>query len=106
MNTSSYRACKQCGEYFHADQDWKHICIGCFKENKRKDREREAYREANKHNQQRQHQRTYQAPPAPAIPPDMLKVLIMLCHPDKHGGKESATRATQWLLSQRTISNG
>lgn len=47
-------------------------------------------------------------PPAPAktpsqlgIPTDMLKRLIQLCHPDKHGGSKSATIATEWLLKQR-----
>lgn len=36
-----------------------------------------------------------------AIPPDMLKRLIQLAHPDRHGGSEAAHRATQWLLEQR-----
>lgn len=35
------------------------------------------------------------------IPPDMLRRLIQLVHPDKHGGSEAATKATQWLLEQR-----
>jgi hypothetical protein len=103
VDTSTYKACKQCGEYFHADQDWKHICIGCFKENKRKEREQEQFREQFRYKPGKS---TYQTPPAPAIPPDMLKVLIMLCHPDRHQGKQMATEATQWLLKQRTISNG
>ena len=29
---------------------------------------------------------------------DQVQTLIMLCHPDKHGGKESATRMTQVLI--------
>lgn len=33
--------------------------------------------------------------------PEELKVLIGLCHPDKHGGKESANKMTQKLLSMR-----
>lgn len=44
--------------------------------------------------------------PSPAeirgtIPPEMLKRLIQLCHPDKHDGRESSIKATQWLLEQR-----
>lgn len=47
--------------------------------------------------------------PAPAttsnmgapIPPDMLKRLIHLCHPDKHGNSQASLLATQWLLEQR-----
>ena len=30
-----------------------------------------------------------------------IKTLISLCHPDKHGGKESAVRITQKLLKLR-----
>ncbi|MEN9503065.1 MAG: hypothetical protein RI964_2350 [Pseudomonadota bacterium] len=36
-----------------------------------------------------------------AIPADMLKRLIHLCHPDKHGGSKASTLATEWLLQQR-----
>lgn len=35
------------------------------------------------------------------IPPDVLKLLIRLCHPDKHGNSSAANRATTWLLRQR-----
>ncbi len=33
--------------------------------------------------------------------PDELRTLLSLCHPDKHGGKESATRVTQKLIAMR-----
>ena len=32
---------------------------------------------------------------------DEIKTLTSLCHPDKHGGKESAVRITQKLLKLR-----
>jgi len=35
------------------------------------------------------------------LPADMLQRLILLCHPDKHGGSEAATKATVWLLGLR-----
>ena len=35
------------------------------------------------------------------IPPEMLRRLIQLAHPDRHGGSDAANTATQWLLSQR-----
>lgn len=38
---------------------------------------------------------------AESIPPDLLKVLLLLCHPDKHNGSKASTKATQWLLEQR-----
>ena len=31
-----------------------------------------------------------------------LRTLISLCHPDRHGGKESAVRITQKLLALRS----
>lgn len=36
--------------------------------------------------------------PAP-IPPEMLRRLIHLCHPDKHGGSEASNIATRYLLA-------
>lgn len=43
------------------------------------------------------------APPSkrPIIPPSMLRRLLWLCHPDRHGDSEAATTATAWLLAQR-----
>lgn len=35
------------------------------------------------------------------IPADMLRRLIMLCHPDRHDNSKASTIATQWLLEQR-----
>ncbi len=32
---------------------------------------------------------------------DTIRTMLSLCHPDKHGGKESATRITQLLLELR-----
>lgn len=39
--------------------------------------------------------------PAPMIPPDLYRKLLMLCHPDKHGNSETATEVTRWLLKMR-----
>lgn len=44
---------------------------------------------------------TYHPGPPPAIPEDMLKKMIFLCHPDKHGNSETAGEVTRWLLEQR-----
>lgn len=33
--------------------------------------------------------------------PELVKRLILLCHPDKHGGSQTATEVTQGLLTQR-----
>ncbi|HPF57814.1 MAG TPA: hypothetical protein P5149_03190 [Candidatus Competibacteraceae bacterium] len=37
----------------------------------------------------------------PMIPPGILRRLLWLCHPDRHGDSEAANTATAWLLSQR-----
>jgi hypothetical protein len=37
------------------------------------------------------------------IPPERLKVLIGLAHPDRHNGSKVATEITQWLLAQRGL---
>ena len=39
--------------------------------------------------------------PPQQIPDDMLRRLIMLCHPDRHGDSDASTVATRWLLAQR-----
>ena len=36
-----------------------------------------------------------------AIPADMLRRLLQLAHPDRHGGSEASQIATRWLLEQR-----
>jgi hypothetical protein len=40
----------------------------------------------------------YCGQPAP-LPPEMLRRLIQLCHPDKHGDSQAANTATVWLLA-------
>lgn len=48
---------------------------------------------------------TFTFNPAPTqsskIPPEMLKILIMLCHPDKHNNSPASTKAIKYLLEQR-----
>ena len=78
--------CRDCGARFQRDLDegWKVRCLPCWA-------------------------RLKQASAAPrrAADPirdevrDRLRELLMLCHPDKHGGSPLSTRTTQWLLSLR-----
>lgn len=35
------------------------------------------------------------------IPAEILRLLILLCHPDRHGGSDASNRATAWLLAHR-----
>ena len=121
------RKCKQCGEPFEADQEWKTICLDCWKANRnRRDqqlveqlerRTRELEAEVDRYRRQSSRQQLEisrlelllisergKEPPrhnGQPIPPDMIRRLLQLAHPDKHGGSEAATKATQWLLGQR-----
>lgn len=37
----------------------------------------------------------------PTMDADRIRRLLMLCHPDKHGGSALATEVTQWLLAEK-----
>jgi len=76
--------CPTCGAPFFQSEQWKRTCLTCWK--------------------RRKNASTSHPEPArqvPAIPGDMLKLLLHLSHPDKHGDSLASTRATQWLLEQR-----
>lgn len=36
-----------------------------------------------------------------SIPPGMYRKLLMLCHPDKHGGSALSEEVTRWLIAER-----
>ncbi len=82
-------ACAKCGRTFEreASETWKRLCFPCWKAGK---------------------DAADKPTPAPAAPmpidPVMLRRLIQLCHPDRHGGSEAASVATTWLLKQREVS--
>jgi hypothetical protein len=78
--------CCDCSRLFRrsVDEQWKRRCYACWKAN----------HEAKP------------ATPAPVIPPEMLRRLIYLTHPDKHNGSTAATLATQWLLEQKNRLEG
>ena len=33
-----------------------------------------------------------------AIPADMRRLLVLLCHPDRHNNSNASNKATRWLL--------
>ncbi len=79
--------CIACGGPFLRDdgEEWKRRCLPCWAASKGR------------------------TAPRPASPPDpiahevreRMRALLMLCHPDKHGGSALANRTTAWLLSLR-----
>ena len=88
------KQCPICNMYFIADEAWKKICLDCWIRNKKQEEEKSHSKQEKKAYRRREEV-------AKAIPDDMLKTPINLCHPDRHSGKDSATRATQYLLSLR-----
>lgn len=101
--TPTYRQCPNCGRRYLQNAEWKRICYPCWKASKQtphRDNETEQLRAENARLRLQLLQRTLEAP-REMIPTDMLRRLIRLCHPDRHGNSESATMVTQWLLSQR-----
>jgi hypothetical protein len=42
----------------------------------------------------------------PTIPGEMRRLLVLLCHPDKHGNSPAANKATTWLLSLKDGAHG
>lgn len=70
---------------FIQDQPWKRVCLDCYLA--RKGKPAPTARPA--------------ATVAP-IEPGMLKRLIYLSHPDKHGNSEAANIATRYLLALKS----
>jgi len=72
---------------FTQDAPWKLLCVTCYLERNPSKR------------------RTPEPVPVAAsacpVPPDMLRRLIQLCHPDRHANSEAATTATRYLLALR-----
>lgn len=88
-----YVTCPQCDQEFFRDEPWKRVCLNCFKANKRKERE-----QSQDSSQREQPQVIIKVEP---IPPDVLKRLMYLCHPDKHNNSRVATDMFQWLSEMK-----
>jgi hypothetical protein len=107
-----YRTCRQCGNEFYADQPWKRVCFDCWKESKKQSGQWRGGTSQGWPGQDHHEMLALKAKiaslewqllaaQASSIPPDMLRRIIQLCHPDKHNNSAAATEATQWLLKQR-----
>jgi predicted nucleic acid-binding Zn-ribbon protein len=114
--------CIECGAGFHReeDEDWKTRCITCFKKSKRpvepvaadshwRDRALRAEKQMAELQKQvinqagmifsmQQAQRQSNLDKELA---EQLPRLLLVCHPDKHGNSQAATKVTQWLLDVR-----
>ena len=66
---------------FHQDQPWKRVCLACYLKAKGKATPTARY-----------------AVTAAPIDQAMLRRLVQLCHPDRHGNSEASNIATRYLL--------
>ena len=106
--------CTNCGSSFtrKSDESWKTLCYACWKRSKQSSAPSLGETPAQLRHElhvaleeaARLRRMLMQVERRSAIPPDVLKKLLHLAHPDKHSGSKIATEATQWLLSQREAS--
>lgn len=116
-DTLERATCEACGDTFTrtAGEDWKRLCLPCWKASppaKKSAPGRLAQLTAELAEVRAERDRLRlrvlaleldgQRTKPKGIPPNMLKRLITLAHPDRHGGSEAANEATAWLLAQRT----
>ena len=95
------KRCDHCRTLFDAKFPSAKLCLDCWKKRERAFAEYDDLRaelarldtEVRRLRHALHHQQ--------GIPPEMLKRLIGLCHPDRHGNSEPSTEVTKWLLAQR-----
>lgn len=117
--------CVACGAAFQREEDesWKVRCITCFKKSKRAElaaadtywadraveaetmvetlRMKIAQLELTVSNLIGQSLRQPRHSGLDKELAEQLPRLLLVCHPDKHGGSQASTKVTQWLLDVR-----
>jgi hypothetical protein len=118
-DTLAHATCEECGDTFTrtTGESWKRLCLSCWKaspaaKKTAPDRLAQLTAELAEARAERDRLRlrvlaleldAQRAKPE-GIPPDMLRRLVRLCHPDRHGSSKAANEATAWLLEQREAS--
>jgi hypothetical protein len=101
------KSCISCGAPFHfsAGEEWKTYCISCYKQKKRNERQPH---DASKPKWTEREKIVYVDRVVykdrivnESIPQELLKKMIRLCHPDKHGNSQSSNEITAWLLDKK-----
>lgn len=110
--------CSSCRQGFMPKYEWQKKCWTCFLASAegrawqaRKEQQsngfgrnsQEQYERARRGEQQQQQQeRGYHGRfTSPVLDKDFLRKLIMLCHPDKHGGSAMSNEVTKQLLQMK-----
>ena len=88
-STSGAATCPTCEKPYWRDQPWKLQCVTCYLARKGKPA-------------------TTADCPATTSPiePGMLRRLLQLCHPDRHGNSEASNTATRYLLALKVARHG
>lgn len=90
--------CVSCGANA-GPEEWRKWCKRCYALNKREEEDQLRQQLAYYRSEcERLHTELMFAE---GIPADKLKLLIQLCHPDKHNGSKASNSITQWLLERR-----
>lgn len=112
-DTLERATCEECGDTFirAPGESWKRLCLSCWKatpaaKKAARDKLAQLTAELSEVRAERDRLRLRvltleHADTPPPIPPEMLRRLVRLCHPDRHDGSEAANVATAWLLAQR-----
>ena len=115
-DTLERATCESCGDTFTRapGESWKRLCLSCWRATpaaKKAARDKLAQLTAELAETRAERDRLrlrvlaleldgQQAKPE-GIPPEMLRRLVRLCHPDRHSQSKAANQATAWLLAQR-----
>ena len=104
-----YKACTKCTKAFYVaeGEEWKKTCLSCWKKSKG----------VQGNSSDRAYQRVIELESLTRVlysriaelerkspttmEPEMLRRIIMLCHPDKHNQSEASRKATQFLLDMK-----
>lgn len=93
------KICSVCNEQFTSPYSWATMCKTCFIEDKKNEREQLVENVA--YWQNRALKAETELSQKSSVPPDMLRKIIHLCHPDKHSNSDASNVATKFLLSIR-----
>lgn len=95
------KRCAGCGGTFDWGEDWRKLCGPCFLASP-KGKAWKAKKDAEKERQEaKQDSYSYDFGDRTVLDPALLRKLLQLCHPDRHGNSELATAVTQQLLKMR-----
>lgn len=99
-------ACTSCGAYA-GEESWRKLCKRCYaKKMKAEEYAGKPHKNEYERLWREAIERLRQQSQESIINDDLLRRLIMLCHPDKHGGSVVAEDVTKQLLSIRRSRKG